>query len=221
MYICTGCSIPPEIIHVQRPQVTTERDEMFHSEECPIISTDYTPCKNGVLAAFGCKAVKQADPLLGGLQPAYPLVVCAAKDGEVPWAGVYGIGCLLPHVVSYIIWKDETFVQIDSLETLQALYAPITSPIEALSYALAATGLSAYYDLEILPHHKYFVDTLQETSVKAVSNGYLINLYHYQICGCGPHDTLMFDIHVATDGVVTWQNEYTVFTNLSDMRCVD
>lgn len=91
-------------------------------------------------------------------------------------------------------------VHLATQKEFATFFAPIDSPEEALSFALAATGYSAYSQFDTLPDFRFFSDTLESTRVEQDNAGYKVNLFYYQLCGCGPHTTSVVDVQVRKDG---------------------
>jgi hypothetical protein len=134
----------------------------------------------------------------------------------------YNAGCLFPVYVRYVISRDNQFHLIATEDEFRATFAPIETANEALSYGLAVTGLSAYYDLKLNLKYEYFVDRVQDTHVEKTADGYLVQLYHYQGCGCGPHITSAVDLLVTFQGHIERVSTTAVYKNpVEDDWCVD
>ncbi len=134
----------------------------------------------------------------------------------------YNAGGVDPMYVRYIIWRDDQFQLIMTRDEFHALFAPMASADEALSYALAMTNLSAYYGLERKSNYEYFVDMLEDTHVEQVADGYLIRLYDYPVFGCGPHITSAVDVKITIQGEVEQTSKKPVYKNpAEDGLCVD
>jgi hypothetical protein len=114
-------------------------------------------------------------------------------------------------------------VLLKTEEEFREVFAPVTSADEALSYSLAVTGLSAYYGLETQSGYRYHGDALEDSHVVEAKNGaYEVHLFHYQLCGCGPHTTSATDVLVSADGDVTLGQYTPIFDDKSeDSLCVD
>ena len=168
----------------------------------------WTCPSDGPPATLGCDGLHQAPALLGGLDPAYPLAECWYYPTRHPGGGrdplqaprLYNRGCLMPVYVRYAVHQEGQFEPVVDQAALRAAYTPIDSPEEALRYTLAATGLGAYYDLQRELGYRYFVDRLEDTHVVETGDGYEINLYHYLVCGCGPHTTSIVNVQVSREG---------------------
>jgi hypothetical protein len=182
-------------------------------------------------AELGCDQLRKPGDLLGGLNPAYPLALCLyyplqhqeSTQGD-PFAEprFYNDGCMMPVYVRYVIYKDGNFEVLRSIADLRVAYAPVESPDEALSYSLAATGLEARFNQQRQPGYRYFVDRLEDTSVIEAEGGYQINLYDYQLCGCGPHTTSIVTLLVSPDGDIQTVEEQPAYENpAEDGLCID
>jgi hypothetical protein len=87
---------------------------------------------------------------------------------------------------------------------------------------MATTGLSAYFDFEAPPGYRYFVSQLEDTHAVATDKGFLVYLYDYKLCGCGPHTTSYVEILVTSDGSVSETGRTPVFEDPEqDSLCVD
>ena len=183
------------------------------------------------LVELGCDQLQKPGDLLGGLDPAYPLALCLyyplqhateAQGDPIDEPRFYNDGCMMPVYVRYAIFRDGNFEVLSTLDELSATYAPIESPEEALSYSLAATGLEARYGQQRELGYRYFVNHLEDTYVRQVDEGYQINLYDYQVCGCGPHTTSIVTVEVFANGNIHTLEEQPAYENPEeDGLCVD
>ena len=103
-------------------------------------------------------------------------------------------------------------------------FAPITSSTKALSYALAATGMFASYDGiygHVDPeHYRYFVSEFEDTHVAESENGYNVNLFTREECGCGYKSTFEATVSVSRDGLVKELGRQKVYEGTRAL-CVD
>lgn len=210
MLFCIACSIKlptslskPKVLHQTDPNLTVEMIS-FDGLGCDMVSEGMYGCPEGnPLREMGCDSLRTPSKSLGGLEPAVPLLECEArlpygeeKDQRMLWND----GCALPFAMRLLIQRGDTYQVIHDLTELQAVYAPIESENEALSYAVAATGFYPIYDFEVTLMHRYFVKEIEETHSQFVDGGYMVNLYHYQVCGCGPHTVSMVEVAVSPSG---------------------
>lgn len=194
----------------------------YGTGECP---------QDSPLVELGCDQLRKPGNLLGGLDPAYPLALCLyyplqhngeAQGNPMEAPRFYNDGCMMPVFVRYAIFKDGNFEVLKTLEDLASTYELVESQEEALSYSLAATGLEARYGQQRQLGYRYFVNRLEDTHVRQVDEGYQVNLYHYQVCGCGPHTTSSVTVEVFANGKINTLEEQPVFENPEeDGLCVD
>lgn len=203
----------------------------------PDLSIDFSPFQTAQPNAFtelGCDEIGQPSALLGGLEPSYPIAVCVipftppdevTTDIETELQNgqfLYATGGLFPVFYRYVIQRNGEFVLIKTEEEFRNVYAPIESPDEALSYVLAVRNLGAYFGIEKVAGYEYEVNVLEDTHVVPDGDGYLLNLYHYQLFGCGPHWTSVVNIHLASDGTLQELSVEPVFRDPNeDGLCVD
>jgi hypothetical protein len=182
------------------------------------------------ITALGCDSIEEPEELLGALNPTYPLARCLyypiQNQQENPEAlneeRLFNEGCLLPIYVRYTIFRDGQFAAIKTTDELKEVYGPIETREEALSYALAATGLEAKYGLQRQPGFRYFQDTLEDTYVAEQNGGYEVLLYHYQVCGCGPHTTSVVRLQVSREGEIQELSNNPIYEDPEeDGLCVD
>lgn len=133
-----------------------------------------------------CDSISSPNPLWGGLEPSYPIARCAIlhwslrniTNREFFYASDGG---MLRPSYRYVVYKEGGLQEIHTIAELQALYAPITSANEALSYAMVATGLEADFRDKLeedLERYHFYVLKLENTYVKPTNDGYQVLLYH-------------------------------------------
>lgn len=213
---------------VNHPQpVWTVNLDGFSDAGCVFDEYGRGTCRNdGPLADVGCVRIEAATDLLGALSPSYPIVRCmdAGARGlgaEFVATGGYSytaagdffyiVGCEVNSGVQYVIVRDDEFVLIETEDEFRQLFAPIESADEALSYALAVTGLEAYYGLELDLSAVYFVDNIEDTHVETVADGYLVQLDQRTICGCGRKPITAVEFHITPQGHITQLNREAVY----------
>lgn len=235
LLVLVGCHRPPEFVNHPRPELTVDFS-VFETAGCPSDEYGRMYCEgDSPLAALGCDRISKPSELLGGLEPSYPIAMCfiepyrsadepESADARTPAEGeyFYMTGGLYPIFVRYVLFGDDQFRLIKAEEEFRGIFSPIDSPGEALSYALAVTNLSAYYDLEFNPDYDYFVNELEDTHVDGVEDGYIVRLYRYQVFGCGPHNTSAVDLLITNQGFVEEVAREAVYKDPSeDDLCVD
>jgi hypothetical protein len=166
----------------------------------------------------------QSPAILGGLDPSLPLArastVLHYGEGEID--AVYVNQCLADQYIRYLVLFEGQIQLVDSVDGLASLFAPIDSADEALSYAVATSGLSALYDINETPDLKLYTTPVEETFVKETGDGYLVHLFHTYLCGCGPHIVRSMDVTVSKDGTITISEPVEAFSDPQyDGLCVD
>lgn len=229
-----GCQSTKFVNHT-RPELEVEFNA-FENVGCSPNQYGFRRCSaNSLIANLGCDEIREPSNLLGALDPSYPVALCLVmpyRNLEEPGTentrmlaeGKYffNIGGIEPAYVRYVISQDNQFELIETENKFRTIFAPITSPQEALSFALAVRNLSAYYGLKIEPRYQYFVDEIEDTHVDETADGYLVHLFFYEAFGCGPHLTYAVDVNVSTQGHVMETNKEPIYKDPSeDGLCVD
>ena len=233
LLVTLSCNLPGrsrvKVTNHDAPPLTLS-SEPFQQAGC--VADEYgrwTCPAESPLADLGCTRFTAAPALLGGLSPSLPIALCQIlpleegtgillPEGEY----LYQDGCMMPIFVRYVVDTDGAFQVIKNLSELQAFYAPIDSSDEALSYALASTGLDAVYGLEYQASFRYFTKSLEDTHVVANDRVYEVYLYRYQFCGCGPHTTSLVQVDVGKDGSIQKIQTIPAFEDpKQDGLCVD
>lgn len=155
-----------------------------------------------------CPNVQPANDLWGGLKPVNPMAECAVQlamsvEATTEPPHLFLTGCALRTTHSLVIYKDGAFQNLDQLDKLQAVFAPIESADEALSYALLATGYEALYGQTVDPSLEYFQRTIEDTYVKKNAKGWEVLLFRNLFCGCGPHYLTTIKVQVFPDGTLS------------------
>ena len=214
----SACQSQPEFINHAPPNLAVSID----------VFSDST-----LSATFDCNEIQAPSNLIGGLEPSYPIAICAIqyRPGETTEELAaeieneqffYYTGGLFGSYIRYLIYQDGEFVLLKTEEDLRKRFAPIESPEEALSYILAAKNLSAYYGLQYDPAYEYEVNTIEDTYVTPDTHGYLIHLFYDQTFGCGPHWISEVDVHVSVEGNLEERSSRQIFRNPDlDELCVD
>ncbi len=199
----------------------------FDQSSCPVDDSGRNVCpSDSPLGQLGCEWIAAPDEALSDLEPPYPINICWLRGygGQFLTSEeyIYRTGCMLPQYARYVVQRQGQFVLLGSLPELQEAYAPISSEQEALSYALAATGLQAFVDFEAPPNYRYFVESVKDSQAILTDQGYLVNLYDYQLCGCGPHTTFAVEVLIKVNGSVEETSRTPAFEDPEqDSLCID
>jgi hypothetical protein len=229
-----GCNLPflstlfaskPKIINHPRPNLSVDSTPFTQAGCENVYEGIYNCAEDHPLFKFGCQVMYIPDPMIGGLQPSYPLVECQHRvpfEQEATEKFLWDNGCAATQAVTYVIQQGDTFRALQSLEDMQAVFAPIDSPEEALSYAITATGFYSLYDQKVNNQMRYATSSLEDTHVDETSDGYIVNLYTQRICGCGNHPIYVVNVEVTRDGRLVIGERSEVFADpKQDGMCVD
>jgi hypothetical protein len=125
--------------------------------------------------------------------------------------GLVHIGCMMPAYRNYIVEKDGEFMLIKSKDEFASLFAPVSSPQEAMGFAVALTGSFPLYDTA--PPQGYYAVSkdIAPSSVEEKSGSFLVHLFDRPICGCGSHPYYAVDYIVTKTGNVTERSRRIVY----------
>ena len=126
-------------------------------------------------------------------EPRATVAECFIERAKTP--GVRRAGCMLPMGVRLIAATRRGFVTIDSPDALAKEFAPVTSPDEAIAFAMALTGSEAVEPGDA------DAKNLGTTDARADGDAFRVRLYAAQMCGC-EHPTNAIDYEVTRDGAV-------------------
>lgn len=240
--VLAGCSLPdlpflnsqptpagslrPKFVNFQAPDLKMDL-KIFQDVGCKLDQEGKLRCSPSEppFNRLGCYEVTPASPLLGGLKPAASLMKCLLEpqpDVSVSENDyLYNEGCLAPSYVRYVLYKDRQFTLLKNLADLQAAFAPIETPAEALSYAMAATGFQAFFGLKD-DNLRYKVAQIADTHVEIVEGRFDVTLYSYALCGCGPHAMNRRVVHVGPQGDINADDPLPVWEDpTQDQVCTD
>ena len=169
---------------------------------------------------FNFDQVDRANLFLGSLSPQYPMAFGINNSRSVP--ALFNNGCLQASAYSIIIKDSLGFQVINSINGLKKYFAPIESKEEAISYAYAYSGLKPMYEFDIKPNYRTFTKKINTTYSIEADEGYELNLFGYQLCGCGPHTHFMVKFLVKKNGDINEVETIKLFENPEeDGLCVD
>jgi hypothetical protein len=231
-----ACSLisGPKFVNHPRPPGSLSF-EAFEGLGCGTSESGWACEPDSAIRAMGCHDLAEPSALLAGLQPDYPIMACLVKpllEEVEPYekletlqseaSFLYWEGGFLPVFYRYVILVDGAPVLLSTAQDVQDRFAPIDTPEEALAYALALSSAGPRFGLTSNPDLDYSVAQLEDTHVEVLEDGYAVNLYSYQLFGCGPHWTTEIIYHVTRDGSVETQSSTQVFRNPEqDGLCVD
>ena len=229
LLLLAACQSKPRFINHPQPNLSVTSD-VFDAASC--LNDGSGQCmSDSTFAALGCDEILIPPSLLGGLHPSYPMAACelipeqatAETQAEID-QGLYFFYTrgLFGRYVRYVIFQHGEYRLLKSEDEFRAVYAPIETPEEALSYVLAVTNLSASYGFAYDPAYKYEVGTIEDTHVTLEPDGYRLHLFHEAVFGCGPHWISEVEMHVSTEGIMREMSSKPIFRdpNIDDL-CVD
>lgn len=181
------------------------------------------------LLKIGCNSIAKED-LLGGFTPNYPTVYCDyffpehEEQVDVPPKECFSTTIMINGAACsrLVIFKDNNYQVIKSIDELKILFAPVDSPEEALSFVLAVTKNYAQYGQTRNNNYVYDVQKLEDTYVETIADGYIVHVFYTPGIGCGPFETEAVEVKVTRDGQIEEINRIPVYRDpANDMLCVD
>jgi hypothetical protein len=178
----------------------------------------------GLEKRFNCEALTGAPNELGGLSPSLPIIECWIRPGGNPpeMQGIESVGCLLCRYIQYIAYINGEFQKIDSKEAFTSMFAPVSSPEEALGFAIALTDLHPKYDSKIPEDMIVETTEIHPTFIEKSGENHLVNLFGFDACGCGPHWFYSMQATVSKEGVITVDSRKNLYRDpKDDDLCID
>jgi len=166
----------------------------------------------GLEQRLGCSQISNISEALGGLSPRLPMAECLAPiEDENFEEGIVREGCLLPVYRRYIVKQDGEFRLIRTKAEFRSLYAPVQTPQEALSFAVALTNSFPRYDTS--PPEDYFpvVASIEPSHAEEKDGAFSVHLFNRPICGCGSHPYYAVNYLVSKEGEVTELSRQMVY----------
>ena len=219
----------PRVINHTRPDLKVDFAP-FENAGCP---PENRICRaDSDLYKLGCNSIRPVSELMGGLKPAFPIAVCQYDPNSRPELAdkstpprseyFYSTGGLLQQYVRYVVFKDNRLQLAKNPDEFRAVFGSVDSENEALAFALAMSRLYAQYGTTLDQKYTYETSAMEDTFVKATSDGYLVHLYDYQVFGCGPHYYYAVDVSVKRDGQTQEASRIKIYRDSKlDRLCVD
>ena len=217
-------SAQPPVVHAppQGPSVQAFLDAGCRREK----SADMLDCKGAHID--GIDACAQDLHLLSvSFEPPALLAECfvhSHEEGSMGRpGGVRTTGCMIPVEVRLVAALADGFVVLKSRDELKAKFAPVTSPTEAIAFAVAATGASVYARPTAPPPGMTVSVSIPQVTeaVVGADGAYHLRLFAGQVCGCS-HPLSGIDVTVGRDGTVTEGTRTTIWEDpKSSGPCVD
>lgn len=235
LLIVSACALPLSnlsnpVENTSSPPVVEEIDPSPFQDIGCIWNTDNEAICNqeSIPQKMGCDTLTKPSEYIDLLSEDSEFVICSYRadlthlnDQSDP-KGLWDSGCKAPWKHQLLVYSNGDYLLISDQEDLKYNFAPLTSPDQALAYAIAATGFSPRFDLADLAGYRIFIDPLQITNVQSTSDGFEFILYSQQVCGCGPHTTFMQKVNITQSGDVKILESIPAFENpAEDSLCVD
>lgn len=169
------------------------------------------------LTALGCDEISGPGFYLGGLQPSYTVMECIHESAEPPDIRFFRQQAGLDRRYrSYAIFQDEKYRLIIKRSEFKAIFAPVESTDEALSYAMAMTSLRARFDFDPTAGIEYLVDVIEETHAEETPDGYLVHLFDWSHkMGCDIHPFYAVKVLVTREGDVREVERQEIYSSYS------
>ncbi len=200
-----------EVINHEKPNLQTDFSP-FQNIGCdkPDKRESRYRCEEGSpLFNAGCNTISKL-PLLGGLSPNYPIALCTLEiDREFAFVELPPNECLdadgfmTTFCNRYIIYKDNNFQLVKSMDEFRKLFAPVDTPNEALAFVLAKDGrFTAQYDQKKQDDLIYLVSRLEDSYVETVTGGYIVHVFFTPLFGCDMFTTDSAKVKITHDGQI-------------------
>lgn len=197
--ILAGCSKPTTVVEYP-PLDWAINGERLKEVGCTENLQESCP----ELVALGCDEINSPRFYLGGLEPVYPVMECIHEKDEPPNPEYFKqLSGLDPRYRSYAVSQDGQFRLLIKRSEFKSIFAPVESTDEAISYAMAMTGLQARFDIDPNADIDYLVDVIEETHAVETPDGYLVYLFDWShAMGCASHPFYAVKILVTREGDV-------------------
>lgn len=215
----------PEMIHYDMPAFPSLLE--MPNTGCVDDRNGWITCpEDSEPGILGCVSITPLNDTYGGLDPALPIMSCRMDMmmEDLPEDEyLYNIGCPTNLYVRMLAYRDGKFEVIKGVPDLQKVFAPIESSTEAISYAVAATGYWAGFQMEADENLRYLAEKIEDTHAVETDAGYIVNLFGYQLCGCGPHTYYRVDVTLTRDGeIMAISDRIPLYEDpADDGKCID
>ncbi len=161
---------------------------------------------------LGCQKVVARD-LAGGLTPPVPAAWCLVEVGQPANPDVFQyIPYPNPHHRSIVLYNEGQYYLVSDPASLQALYAPIETPTEALSLSMLLTTADPGYGQGVLPKAQYLVGTIEDTHVASYPDYYQVNLFSSEPTAACERTTYQNIVRVTRQGQVILLSKEALYT---------
>lgn len=217
----------PSTFHEINPLPDFKNDLAFFMDiGCSLENGGSITCPNpSALTSSGCSTFHIPSSYLGGLNSAYPMIECWGWDPSGETDSVHVDTCPSHPFYQYAISLGGYLTFLKNTNDFKTMFAPVETPEEAISFAIALTGDYPLFDLTISPEVVLSVDRgdLELTSAKETDGGYKVLLFSDKGCGCYYNSLLTANEYLVTPGgEVTLTDSYEVYHGADEtLICVD
>jgi len=222
LLVVASCTPQGKLIEHEKPALRTTDLSYFEDLNC----FDLLPCSSAIPPGLSYQIyfMERPSEFFGGLDPMIPIAKARTIDFEhdpsIP--SVYSGRCAATIYTNYLVYLDGKVLMLDSKDKFADVFAPVESREEALSYAVAVTGYSPMYDLESIEGLEIVSRKVEETYVKKIKGEYLVHLFDYFLCHCGPFVIKSVDVTVHYDGSISVSEEADAYHDPRlDNVCLD
>jgi hypothetical protein len=230
-FLLAGCG-SVKVVNHPKPDLKVDFSP-FEDAGCPLDQYGFRRCQEeSKLYSLGCDFIQPVSDLLGGLTPPYPMAECTYRPYghtevtdpyKIPESEYFfNVGGPMPELVRYVVHVNGEFKIIKNPDEFRAMFSPVETPDEALSFSMAMKNIYASYDQKIDRKYHYYVETLDDSFVEKIESDYIVHAFAYQFFGCGPHYTYALDVKVTVDGQVEEISRTKIFNDpAKDDLCQD
>jgi len=218
----------PRLVNHSRPPIQMDINALLNHFHCQQTGTQVLSGCDNLRTQMGCDQLELPNPLWGAVTPFYPLVACTIFQTPPVVEKIEREGYITQHQAKpsyyrrYVIWKDNQFQLLKTIDELQRRFAPIESVEEALSYALMATPFQAQYNQTLNSQYRYYVSLIEDTHVVSTDKDYQILLYTKRQIGCGSHPTSTVLVTVSRNGLISYPSQQLAYVDPSeDDLCIN
>ena len=222
-----ACARVPKVKREPKPALTVDFQPFTTAAAgCRLDRYQYLCDAGGDIGKLGCEVLYRVDEL-GGVSPRLPIAQCDSSWQPVgQGAYVRSGGGMIQVYTRYVFVRDGKFQLARNAEELKQLFAPIESADEALSYALAATGLHTFHGFQPPTNYRYETRTLRETFVEKRGGDFVVHnlLATPGFFGCrpGPRMVSMTAFSVSAAGEIRKISDEPAYSDPSqDNACYD
>ncbi|MBK9578790.1 MAG: hypothetical protein IPK50_13025 [Fibrobacterota bacterium] len=198
----------------------------FKSDSCSQEKFETSGCPaDKALSDLGCDDFLKPEGYISQIFESYPVVKCHVllkDDSSTKTEGLYRVGGMMPLYARFAVFKPDGWRILKTAKDIRDELPPILTKNHALGYAAAATGFSANFGQAYKRGTEYAVDTIEDSYVREIPQGFQVALFDEEIFGCGPHWTYLVKLEISNGGEIREISRAKVSHETSlDNVCVD